>query len=215
MHTHHPGRLAWRPYAIAGVVALAVALIEIWGSEESLSLALFADAWHVLSHLAIYSVAGYAAVLKSRNPALALEIDNRYGAINSWVLVAVAIFLALGAAYRFAAPSAIDDGKLLPFALAGLAGNVVEGLVLVVFGIDHDHGEHRDESRFTALLHIVLDAVGSLVIIGTVGLRRALPDEGAWREVAVRLDPLATLIICALLLWWAHEVRRRIRRRKT
>lgn len=215
MHTHHRGRLAWRPYAVASAVALAVAGIEIWGSEESSSLALFADAWHVLSHLVIYGVAGYAAVLKSRDPALALAIDNRYGAINSWVLVAVAMFLALGAAYRFTAPSVIDDEKLLPFAIAGLAGNVVEWLVLVIFRIDHDHGGHRDESLFTALLHVTLDAVGSLVIIGTVGLRRALPDEGAWYEVALRLDPLATLVICGLLLWWAHEIRGRIRRRKT
>ena len=154
------------------------------------SLALLADASHMLSDVAALGIA-LMAIWLARRPASRRRTFGFYRAevlgalINGVVLIVLAVFIAIEAFERFSEPHEILAGGMLLVATGGLVVNLV-GLALL-------HGGHNHSLNVRgAWLHMMADTLGSLGAMISAGL--------IWRFGWTWADPAASVVIAALVL---------------
>ena len=156
------------------------------------STGLVADAGHNLTDAMAILLALLAALL-ARRPA---SERRSYGydratifaaLLNGIVLVAVTISIAWLAIERLLHPQPIRGGIVLVAAALSAAINISVVVLLVE--------EHHDLSMRSALVHALGDAL-SAVVVGVAGLI-ALVASG---PVALRVDPIASLLIAAFIV---------------
>ncbi len=185
-------RLWWSALLNAGIT-----VGELAGGLRSGSLALLADALHNLSDVAALLLTIGARRL-GRRPASArytygLKRAEVFAALlNAAALLVISVFIAVEALRRFREPSAPQMGLMLAVAGAALLGNGIS--VLLLRG---HHGAHDLNVR-SAFLHLVQDALASLVVI--VAALFANTAAGPY------LDPVASLVICGFVLRSAFEI---------
>jgi cobalt-zinc-cadmium efflux system protein len=179
------GRM-WAALAINGVMLVAAVVGGlIWNS-----LALLADAGHVLSDLGSIALGLAAASLASRaagpRRTFGLQRSEVLAALaNGIALVVVAVLIVVAAIGRLGDEPEIAGAGVLAVGLLGLAGNAAATWVLA-------RGDRSDLNLEAVLRHSFADALGSLAVVvsGTVIL---VTD---WTPV----DTLASLGIAALIL---------------
>jgi cobalt-zinc-cadmium efflux system protein len=191
----HHGENSRRGLAITLVLVLVYMVAEVIGGLLSNSLALLADAGHMLSDAAALGLALFASWF-SRRPATSRHTFGYYRAeilaavVNAASLVAIAIFIFVEAYHRFQTPHDVEGGIMVGVATGGLVVNLA-GLWLL-----HDG---RDESLNAkgAWLHVLSDALGSVQAI----VAGALIVAFGWTW----LDPLASVLIGILVIFssWA------------
>jgi cobalt-zinc-cadmium efflux system protein len=182
------------------VLILVVAYMgaEVVGGIISGSLALLADAGHMLSDAGSLGLALFATWFASR-PA---PPERTYGyhraeiltaLAHGGTLIAVAIFVFVEAWQRFRSPPEVEGGLLMVIAIGGLIVNVM-GLWIL-------HGG-RDENLNVkgAWLHVLTDALGSLQAIVAGGLILLF----GWHLA----DPIASVVIGVLVLYSAWSLTR-------
>jgi cobalt-zinc-cadmium efflux system protein len=168
----------------------AMLVAEAVGGILTGSLALLADAGHVLSDIGAIALALFAARLASRPAAGRMTFGYQRSEIlaalvNGLLLVAVAIAIAYEAIGRLGDPPGIEAGGVVVLGLLGLAGNLAATLVLA-------RGERADVNLEGVLRHSAADALGSVgvVIVGVVVLTGGSPVA----------DPIVSLAISGLIL---------------
>jgi cobalt-zinc-cadmium efflux system protein len=179
------GRM-WVALAInLGMLAAAVVGGLLWNS-----LALLADAGHVLSDLGSIALGLVAGALASRaagpRRTFGLQRSEVLAALaNGIALVAVAVLIVVAAIGRLGDEPDIAGAGVLAVGLLGLAGNAAATWVLA-------RGDRTDLNLEAVLRHSFADALGSLAVVlsGTVIL---ITD---WTPV----DTLVSLGIAALIL---------------
>ena len=189
MHAHdHSGdrrRLATALVLIAGLMAG-----EIVAGIFAHSLALLADAGHMLTDTAALTAALVAAALASR-PARGVwtfglgRAEILAAQANGIALLVVAIFIVYSATRRLISPVAVHGGVVLAVALVGIAVNLVATIVLA----------GADRSRLNvqgAFLHVATDLAA---FIGTA-VAGAIVLLTGWN----RVDPIASLLVAVLML---------------
>jgi cobalt-zinc-cadmium efflux system protein len=210
MHVHdhdHTGDRSSDPRAVSRRVASALALtavlmvVELVGGWISGSLALMADAAHMLSDAAALG-ASWWALHCSLRPAT----DQRtFGERRSETLAALfngaLLFLVAGgilheAWERFSEPRAIRASLMLVISSIGLLANIV-GLLLL----------HRDRNSSLNLegawQHVMGDAAGSLcAVAAAIGI---LIGGSAWAI----LDPIASAAVSVLIILGAYRLLKR------
>lgn len=167
---------------------------EVVGGVFTHSLALLADAGHMLSDAAALALSLFALwVVDHRQPG-PLRTYGHYRAeilaalVNGAALVAIAILIAVEAVERFRAPAEVNALGMTVVAAGGLAVNLVALALL--------HGSRRDSLNLRgAWLHVLTDALGSVQAIAA-GL---LIWGFGWQWA----DPLASLLIALLVVWSA------------
>jgi cobalt-zinc-cadmium efflux system protein len=214
LHTHGPGghrhggdgpgngaaadaRALDRRLWLSTALNAGITVAEIVGGVLAGSLALLADALHNLGDVAALIMAIVARRL-GRRPASArytygLKRAEVFAALlNAATLLSVSVFIATEALRRLREPAAPQMGLMLGVAGAALAGNVFSVLLL--------RGRHgRDDLNVrSAVLHLVQDALASLVVI--VAALFAHTPAGPY------LDPVASLVICGFVLRSAFEI---------
>jgi len=154
------------------------------------SLALLADAGHVLSDVGSIALALFASALAAGPAVGRLTFGYQRSEIlaalfNGLLLVAIAVAIALAAVGRLGDPPEVDAGGVVVVGLLGLAGNVGAALVLA-------RGEREDVNLEGAFRHSAADALGSIgvVVAGTVILAGG----------SAIVDPLVSLAISLLIL---------------
>ena len=176
----------WIALAINGGLLLA----GVVGGIVTGSLALLADAGHVLSdvgsivlaliaaRLALLPAAGRRTFGYQRSEVLA-------ALVNGLLLVAVSVAIAIAAVGRLSDPPPIEGGGVLALGVLGLVGNLVATWVLA-------RGEREDINLEGVLRHSVADALGSLgvVVAGAVVLLGG----------SSIVDPIVGLLIAVLVL---------------
>jgi cobalt-zinc-cadmium efflux system protein len=187
LHSHGADR---RRLAIA--LALIVAFIggEVAAGVVAHSLALLADAGHMVTDAAALTAALVAATLAAR-PARGpwtfglgrAEILAAQG--NGLALLLVAIWIVYTAARRLVSPPTVHGGIVLAVALAGVAVNLAATLVLA--GADRTSLNVRG-----AFIHVATDLVA---FVGTA-IAGALVLLTGWN----RFDPIASLLVAALMV---------------
>lgn len=176
----------WIALAINGAMLVAEAI----GGVLTGSLAVLADAGHVLSDVGSIVLALFAASLAARPAAGRMTFGYQRSEIlaalvNGLLLVAVAVAVAVAAVGRLGDPPGIDGLGVLLLGVLGLLGNVAATLVLA-------RGERQDVNLEGVLRHSVADALGSLGVV----LAGAFVLAGG----SALVDPVVSLLIAALIL---------------
>jgi cobalt-zinc-cadmium efflux system protein len=178
-------RMQW---ALAINAVLLVA--ELVGGILTGSLAVLADAGHLLSDVGSIALALFAARLASMPAAGRRTFGYQRSEVlaalvNGLLLVAVSVVIAVEAVGRLSDPPAIDGGGVLALGALGLAGNLLATLVLA-------RGQREDINLEGVLRHSFADALGSLGVL----LAGAFVLAGGSDIV----DPVVSLLIAALVL---------------
>jgi cobalt-zinc-cadmium efflux system protein len=171
-------------------INVAILLVEAVGGLLTGSLAVLADAGHLLSDVGSIGLALAAAGLASRPGGARRTFGYQRSEVlaalvNGLLLVAVAVAIAIAAIGRLGDPPGIDGAGVLALGAAGLAGNLAAAAVLA-------GGRREDVNLEGVLRHSVADALGSLGVL----VSGAVILAGGPAIV----DPLAGLAISVLVL---------------
>jgi cobalt-zinc-cadmium efflux system protein len=171
---------------------------ELVGGLLSNSLALLADAGHMLTDVAALGLSVFAISLARRPPSRKrtygyVRFEILAALVNGAALLGISGLILWEAWERLRQPAAIDGTIMLTVAGAGLLVNIVGATLL------HSHA-HDNLNVRGAYLHVIGDLLGSVgalmagVIILTTG----------WTPI----DPIASVAIALLILFSAwHLVR--------
>ena len=179
-----------RRLTLAFVITLVVMAVELTGSWLSGSLALLADAGHMLADGAALALALFAAWIAQR-PATAqrsfgfMRLEVLAALVNGAVLIVIAIGIGIEAWRRLQARPAVNGALLTVVALVGLLANLAAVAIL------HRGHQHSLNQR-GAYLHVVGDLLGS---VGAL-LAGAIVLATGWTLA----DPLISVLIGALVL---------------
>ncbi len=191
----HRGRLA----LVLGIT-LTVLVAEVIGGLLAGSLALLADAGHMLTDSAGLILALLGASLATRAASarrtFGLQRAEVLAALsNALLLVGVAVWVLIQAVDRLREPAAVDSGLMLVVAIIGALANAA-GLLILRRG--------REESLNVrgAYLEVLADLFGSVAVIGAAILIM-ITD---W----TRFDAIASLLIFALILPRAWSLLREV-----
>lgn len=219
-HDHSFGQDVRRAGERRTVVALALTavfmLVEIAAGLAFGSMALLADGLHMGSHAAALAIAVLAYVYARR-----YAYDRRFsfgtgkigslaGFASAVLLVAFAVVMAYESVHRFFAPVAIVFDQAILVAVAGLIVNAVSAVILGGAS-DHDHHHdhddhddhhhhhhHHDHNLRAAYLHVMADAVTSVLAI--VALAAGKFYALIW------MDPLMGVVGALLIARWAWQL---------
>jgi cobalt-zinc-cadmium efflux system protein len=175
---------------LAAILTGSFMAAEVVGGIVSGSLALLADAGHMLTDFAALSLA-WAAFRFSRWPA---DRQRTYGFDRLQVLVAyssglsmfvIAGFIVYEAIYRLSEPVPVLGGTMMAVAAMGLIVN------LVVFAVLHT-GDRANLNVRAATVHVLGDLLGSVGAIVAAGIILLT----GW----LAADPLISVIVACLIL---------------
>jgi cobalt-zinc-cadmium efflux system protein len=190
---HPPQALAEhkRPLRTALAITVAMMLVEIAGGFLSGSLALLADAGHMLTDAAALGLSLFAFWLSGRPKSNRRTFGWRRfeifaALVNGLALWAIAAVIGFEAFRRLSAPAEIKSGLMMAIAALGLAANVVVAAVLY-------RGRERSLNVKGAFLHVLADALGSVGVLAAALLIK-LTGSFAW-------DPIVSVAVCVLILW--------------
>lgn len=198
-----------RTVLIVAITAIMM-VVEIATGLISGSMALLADGLHMASHTAALSIAVFAYVISRR-----LASDRRFafgvGKINSLagfasavLLLGFALMMVIESTDRLINPLSIAFDQALIVAVIGLVVNGVSAWVLMStpheHGHAHGHGHNdhdgHDHNLRAAYLHVLADAVTSLLAIGALLAGKYF--GASW------LDPVMGFVGAILVASWSY-----------
>jgi cation diffusion facilitator family transporter len=180
IHTHQfdeGNPLAQKRILLATILTAVMMLLEVVGGWIFNSMALLADGWHMSSHmlaLGLAYMAYRAARLYAHDGRFSFgtwKIEILAGYSSAILLIVVAIFMAFHSVKRLMFPVPIHYDEAIPIAVLGLIVNLICAWLLHdhhhEHGQDHGahHGHHHDLNQKAAFLHVVADAVTSVLAI--------------------------------------------------
>ena len=190
-HAHAPAREgSVKALRLTLVLTATFTVVEVVGGLVAGSLALLADAAHMLSDNASLGIALFAAWLAGRPAGPSRTFGYRRAEIlaalfNGVTLVALSIWIFIEAAERLGDPPEVEAGLMLGIAVAGLLVNLAAARILQ---------RHSAESLnvSAALRHVLADLLGSLgVIVAAVVILTT-----GWEYA----DPAVSVLIGVLVL---------------
>lgn len=192
-HGHdHGAALADHRGRLAAVLAITVTvmIVEVVGAIVSGSLALLADAAHMLTDVAGLTM-GLVAASLARRPATPLRTWGYHraeilgAAAQAALLFAVGTFVLVEGVRRLLEPPEVASGAMVVFGVVGLVGNAV-GLVILA------GARGANLNMRAAFLEVVNDALGSVAVLVAAGLIAAF----GW----YRADAVASILIGVLIV---------------
>jgi len=192
-HQHLSGRAERGRRRLLIVLALTALymLAEAWGGWWTNSLALLADAGHMLTDVAALALALMAVWFGAR-PATPRKtfgyhrLEILAALVNGVALVVMALLIFYQAYERWHAPRAVESNLMIVVAAGGLFVNLCCAWLL--------HGDHHDDlNMHGAWLHIMGDALGS---VGAI-IAGVLMSVYGW----YRADALFSAGIALLIIW--------------
>ena len=190
-HGHAAGRAQDRTrlWLVLGVTGTFI-VVQVVGAWLSGSLALLADAGHMVTDAAAVGLAlsaSYVAALPAsdRRTFGYHRAEILAALLNAVVLLGVCGYLLVEGVRRLREPPDVEAGLMLAFAGVGLAANLVSLLLL---------RGRRDESLNMrgAYLEVLSDLLGSAVVVVAAVVMLSTGFD--------RADPLATLLVAAMVL---------------
>lgn len=192
-HTHGASE---RSIGVAALLTGLFMVAETAGGLISGSLALIADAGHMLADVASLALAWYGFRL-ARRPA---DWQRSYGYdrfsvvvafANGLTLFAIAGWITLEAWHRLSAPAPVMGGVMFWVALGGLAVNILAFWVL-------SGGDRSNLNMRAALLHVAGDLLGSVAAIAAALVIMAT----GWMPI----DPILSVAVALIILRSAWHV---------
>ncbi|MGZ4964725.1 MAG: CDF family Co(II)/Ni(II) efflux transporter DmeF [Limisphaerales bacterium] len=201
------------------LLTIAMMIAEIVGGLKLHSMALFADGCHMGTHVAAFLIAAGAYFFTRRHandPQFSFGTGKVavLGAFTSAViLVIIGIFMVIESVDRLLHPIEIHFNEAIIVACVGLVVNVVSAWMLSDahshaghhhhgHGHDHDHshghGHHHDLNLRAAYVHVIADAITSLLAI--VALTGGKFFGWMW------LDPAMGIVGAVVIAQWAYSL---------
>jgi cobalt-zinc-cadmium efflux system protein len=179
-----------RPLVVVLAISTAILVLEVVGAFVSGSLALLADAGHMLTDVAGLSLAVVAATLSMRPATPERTWGYRRAEVlaaagQAGLLLAVAAFILVEGIRRLVAPTTVDAGVMALFAVVALVGN---GISLVILG----RIQRGNLNTRAAFLEVAADALGAVAVLVTAILIAAF----GWD----RADAVTSIAIALLIL---------------
>jgi len=192
-HSHAPSSQdgnAKRLTLAFGVTA-AFMIIEVIGGLVSGSLALLADAGHMLTDAAALLFALLAVVFARRPPSQGrtfgwLRLTTLAAFVNAIALVLITILIVWEAIQRFRYPQPVAGVTMMVVAVAGLIANIL------AFWILHRGSEEKNLNVRAAALHVLGDLLGS---VGAIVAALVILWTG-WTPI----DPILSIVVSCLVL---------------
>ncbi len=175
---------------IALALTLSYMAAEVAGGVASGSLALLADAGHMLSDAGALGLALFAMWIARRPPSAHrtfgfLRTEILAALANGAALLAISILICVSALERLFHPTHVEGPLLLAVAAGGLAMNLVALAIL-------NRGRRESLNVHGAWLHVVSDALGSLGAM--------LSGALVWAFGFSWADPIASVLIALLVV---------------
>jgi cation diffusion facilitator family transporter len=210
-----------RTLIVFGLTLATMAVEEAAGIAFG-SVALLADGLHMGSHATALGIAVFAYVYARRraaDPRFAFgtgKVNALGGFVGAILLIAFALTMAWEGFARLIEPVPIAFDWAIAVAVAGLAVNGISVLILGVGHEDHEHshsrngghddghhhnhGGHHDLNLRSAYLHVLADALTSVLAI--IALLSGKFLGLGW------MDPLMGLVGAALVIRWSWQLMR-------
>ena len=169
----------------------AFMIAELAGGIVANSLALLADAAHMLTDVGAIGLSLFALWFARRPPTTGMtwgwvRIEILAALVNATTLLVLAGFIVVEAVQRFQEPFEVRGGLMLAVAAGGLAVNIAAALIL-----HRSAGESLNVRG--AYLHVIGDLIGS---VGAIVAALVIITTG-WTPA----DPLISIFVAALILW--------------
>ncbi|MBC7982343.1 MAG: cation diffusion facilitator family transporter [Candidatus Obscuribacterales bacterium] len=192
-HSHAPSRNA-RLLAWATILTLVFMIVEVVGGLLANSLALLADAGHMLTDAAALGLAWGAVQFARRAP----DAKRSFGYqrlqvlatfINGIALLAIVVGIAIEATRKLFSPSEVNAQLMLSVAVIGAIVNLI---VFLMLRQNHQHAHDEDMNVSAAALHVFGDLLGSIgAIIGAI----VIMYTGF-----TPVDSILSLLLCLLIV---------------
>jgi cobalt-zinc-cadmium efflux system protein len=187
-HNHVDGRSQGR-LAIAAILTGLFMIAEVIGGIISGSLALLADAGHMLTDFGALALAWFGFAI-ARRPATwrhtfgfeRFQILSAF--VNGLTLIAIAIWIVIEAVQRFRAPNEVLAGTMLYIAIGGLVINLL--VFWILMGAERGNLNIRG-----AVLHVLGDLLGSVAAIAAA----LIIMKTGW----MLIDPLLSVLVALLI----------------
>jgi len=180
-------------------------VVEIIAGSVYGSMALLADGWHMGTHVAAFFITIFAyqyARKHTNNPAYSFgtgKVNVLGGFASAITLAVVALVMLVESLQRIIEPQAIHFNEAIVVASIGLLINVVSAFLLKgnhSHGHYHDHDHTHDHNLKAAYLHVVADAVTSLLAIVALVSGKYL----GWNW----LDPVMGIVGAVIITRWSY-----------
>lgn len=193
-------RRVWMAIALtAAAMGIEIAAGTIYGS-----MALVADGWHMSTHAGALLIAALAygyARRHARDSRFAFgtgKLGDLAGFASAVVLALVALLIGWQSLLRLADPVPIGFGQAMGVAVAGLAVNLLCAWLLRGdhhHDHGHDHGHAHDTNLRAAYMHVLADALTSVLAIGALFL--------GWAYGWLWADPLMGIVGALVIGRWS------------
>ncbi len=186
---HTRTSISLRALGLAVLLTLGFAGVEFFAALMSGSIALMADAGHMVTDATSLFLALVAQIIALRPPSDKSSyghgrIEALAAFVNSVAMLGIVAWISIEAIQRFSAPREIAGQMVMIVAAIGLGINV---LVAWVLSKDQDSLNTK-----AALIHVLGDLLGSVAALAS-GLVIYLTG---WTPI----DPLLSLFVCVLIL---------------
>ncbi|MTD26787.1 CDF family zinc transporter ZitB [Erwinia sorbitola] len=192
MAHNHSEKDTNRSRLLAAFTVTAIFMVaEVAGGLLSGSLALLADAGHMLTDAAALLLALLATQFSRRKPTAQhsfglLRLTTLAAFINAIALLAITVLIVWEALERFWQPRPVAGGMMLIIAIGGLLAN------LLSFWLLRNGSEEKNLNVRAAALHVLGDLLGS---VGAIVAALIIMLTG-WTPI----DPLLSVLVSLLVL---------------
>ncbi len=203
-HTHTFGQDLKRPGEFRTFIVIAITasmmVVEIAAGIAFGSMALLADGLHMGSHAVALGISAFAYVYARRHAhnkrySFGTGKVNTLGGYTGAILLAVfAAMMAFESVVRLINPVEIAFNQAIFVAVLGLIVNGASVFILDA-GHDHHHHHHHDHNLKSAYLHVLADALTSLLAIFALVIGKYFG--------AVWMDPIMGIVGAILVARWS------------
>lgn len=203
------------------LILTAITMVaEIVAGSVYGSMALLADGWHMGTHVAAFLIAIFAyryARKHASNPAFSFgtgKVNVLGGFASAVALAVVALMMMVESMQRLIVPHEIHFNEAIIVACIGLFVNIVSAFLLKddhhhghdhhhhhpahehAHHVDHEHDHEHDHNLRAAYLHVLADALTSLLAI----IALVSGKYFGWTA----LDPLMGIVGAIIITRWSY-----------
>ncbi|MGR6331099.1 CDF family Co(II)/Ni(II) efflux transporter DmeF [Sphingomonas sp. XXL09] len=211
-HDENARRTRW----VVGLTAVMM-IGEIIAGYVTGSMALLADGFHMATHAGALTVAALAysyAKRHARNPSYSFgtgKVGDLAGFASAMVLGLISLAIGVESVARLFQPITVAFGEATWIAAIGLLVNIASALLLSG-GHGHDHGHHHEDRHHhghghggdnnlrSAYIHVLADALTSVLAIAALVAGRYL----GW----VWMDPVMGIVGAIVIARWSWTLMR-------
>lgn len=199
------------------VLTAVTMVVEITAGFMFGSMALLADGWHMGTHAAAFMITIFAyrfARKHANDPSFAFgtgKVSILGGFASAIALGVVSLMMAIESIQRIILPEEIHFNQAIIVAVIGLIVNILSAFLLIGrhehghshghdHGHDHRHDHQGDHNLQAAYMHVVADALTSLLAIVALTAGKYL----GWNW----LDPFMGIVGAVVISRWSYSLLR-------